>query len=322
MPFLFRIFASKMSIKPSTLIVYVKGVAMGIADLVPGVSGGTIALITNIYEELISSINRVTVREIVLLFGANRKKSWQNINGPFLLPLFLGIVTSILFLSSVIQFLLENHSLALWSFFFGLILASSLLICKDIKHWSTTTIVGMILGGITSFIIGFLTPVEATQALPYLFLCGMFMIVAMVLPGISGAFILILLGAYDTALSTVEMVRSFQIQGLINLVAFGLGAIIGIKLFAHWVERLYIRSRNTLLATMSGFMLGSLYKVWPWTKAVTNQAVDRSFALPYISPSNADFWIGIVFITLGISIIFVFHKLRKKTHERASEKPL
>ena len=160
---------------------------MGVADLVPGVSGGTIALITNIYEELISSINRVTGKEIVQLLGSNRKKAWQNINGSFLLPLILGIATSILFLSSIIQFFLENYALALWSFFFGLIFASAILICKDVKQWSATTVIGLILGGITSFLIGFLTPAEAIQALPYLFLCGMFMIIAMILPGMSSS---------------------------------------------------------------------------------------------------------------------------------------
>ena len=203
---------------------------MGIADLVPGVSGGTIALITNIYEDLITSINNVNAKEILALFGANRKTSWQKINGPFLLPLFLGIATSILFLSSIIGFFLENYALALWSFFFGLIFASSILICKDVKQWSASTIVGLIVGGLISFLISFLSTAEANEALPYLFLCGMLMIMAMILPGISGAFILVLLGAYETALETVELVRSFRTQGFLNLLAFGLGAIIGLKL--------------------------------------------------------------------------------------------
>ena len=105
---------------------------------------------------------------------------------------------------------------------------------------------------------------RTTQALPYLFLCGMLMIIAMILPGISGAFILVLLGAYETALETVELVRSFRMLGFLNLLAFGLGAITGLKLFAHWVGKLYLNYRNLLLATMSGFMFGSLYKVWPW----------------------------------------------------------
>ena len=199
-----------MKSNKSTLGIYLKGIAMGIADLVPGVSGGTIALITNIYEDLITSINHVNAKQILALFGANRKASWQNINGPFLLPLFLGIATSILFLSSIIGFFLEYHALALWSFFFGLIFASSILICKDVKQWSPSTIIGLIIGGLISFLISFLSPAEATEALPYLFLCGMLMIMAMILPGISGAFILVLLGAYETALETVDLVRSFR----------------------------------------------------------------------------------------------------------------
>jgi putative membrane protein len=293
----------------STFGMYLKGIAMGIADLVPGVSGGTIALITNIYEDLITSINHVNAKEILALFGTNRKTSWQKINGPFLLPLFLGIATSILFLSSIIGFFLENHALALWSFFFGLIFASSVLICKDVKQWSASTIVGLIVGGLISFLISFLSPAEATEALPYLFLCGMLMIMAMILPGISGAFILVLLGAYETALETVELVRSFRMQGFLNLLAFGLGAIIGLKLFAHWVGKLYLNYRNPLLATMSGFMFGSLYKVWPWKQFINDENRDLIAVLPNFERSNSELWIGLSFISIGSLVIYTFHKM-------------
>ena len=293
----------------STFGIYLKGIAMGIADLVPGVSGGTIALITNIYEDLITSINHVNAKEILALLGANRKTSWQKINGPFLLPLFLGIFTSILFLSSIISFFLENHALALWSFFFGLIFASSILICKDVKQWSASTIVCLIVGGLISFLISFLSPAEASEALPYLFLCGMLMIMAMILPGISGAFILVLLGAYETALETVELVRSFRIQGFLNLLAFGLGAIIGLKLFAHWVGKLYLNYRNPLLATMSGFMFGSLYKVWPWKQFINDENHDLIAVLPNFDRSNSELWIGLSFILFGSFIIYAFHKM-------------
>ena len=298
-----------MKSNKTTLGIYFKGIAMGIADLVPGVSGGTIALISNIYEELIASINRVNAKEILALFGANRKTSWQKINGPFLLPLFLGIATSILFLSSIIGFFLENHALALWSFFFGLIFASSILICMDVKQWSPSTIFSLIIGGLTSFLISFLSPAEATEALPYLFLCGMLMIMAMILPGISGAFILVLLGAYETALETVDLVRSFRTQGFLNLFAFGLGAIIGLKLFAHWVGKLYLNYRDLLVATMSGFMFGSLYKVWPWKKYVIEETSSLIAVLPTFERSNSDLWIGLSFILIGSFVIYAFHKM-------------
>ena len=293
----------------SILGIYLKGIAMGIADLVPGVSGGTIALITNIYEDLIASINRVNVKEILALFSANRKKSWQKINGSFLLTLFLGISTSILFLSSIIGFFLENHALKLWSFFFGLIFASSILICKDVKQWSSSTIFGFIFGGLISFLISFLSPAEVSEALPYLLLCGMLMIMAMILPGISGAFILVLLGAYETALETVELVRSFRIQGFLNLFAFGLGAIIGLKLFANWVGKLYLNYRNPLLATMSGFMFGSLYKVWPWKQFTNNENYNQVAVFPNFERSNSELWIGLSFILIGSFVIYAFHKM-------------
>ena len=282
---------------------------MGIADLVPGVSGGTIALITNIYEDLIISINQLNAKEIFKLFGANRKSSWQKINGPFLIPLFLGIATSILFLSSIIGFFLENHALAIWSFFFGLILTSSILICKDLKHWSPSTIAGLIIGGLISFLISFLSPTEQTEALPYLFVCGMLMIIAMILPGISGAFILVLLGAYETALETVELVRSFRIQGFLNLLAFGLGGIIGLKLFARWVGKLYLNYRDPLLSTMSGFMFGSLYKVWPWKQYINDQNRDQTAVLPIFESTNSELWTGLGFILIGSFVIYSFHKI-------------
>ena len=309
MTFLFRIFASMIKSNKSTLGIYLKGIAMGIADLVPGVSGGTIALITNIYEDLIISINQLNAKEIFTLFGANRKSSWQKINGPFLLPLFLGIATSILFLSSIISFFLENHALALWSFFFGLILASSILICKDLKQWSPSTIAGLIIGGLISFLISFLSPAEQTEALPYLFVCGILMIMAMILPGISGAFILVLLGAYETALETVELVRSFRIQGFLNLLAFGLGGIIGLKLFARWVGKLYVNYRDPLLATMSGFMFGSLYKVWSWKQYINDENRVQTAVLPNFEITNSELWTGLGFILIGSFVIYSFHKI-------------
>ena len=304
-----------MKSNKSTLGIYLKGIAMGIADLVPGVSGGTIALITNIYEDLITSINHVNAKQILALFGANRKASWQNINGPFLLPLFLGIATSILFLSSIIGFFLEYHALALWSFFFGLIFASSILICKDVKQWSPSTIIGLIIGGLISFLISFLSPADSTQALPYLFLCGMLMIIAMILPGISGAFILVLLGAYETALETIELVRSFRMLGFLNLLAFGLGAITGLKLFAHWVGKLYLNYRNLLLATMSGFMFGSLYKVWPWKQFINVENRDQIAVLPNIEHNNSELWISLLFMLIGSFVIYAFHNM-SQSHKR------
>ena len=304
-----------MKSNKSTLGIYLKGIAMGIADLVPGVSGGTIALITNIYEDLITSINHVNAKQILALFGVNRKTSWQNINGPFLLPLFLGIATSILFLSSIIGFFLEYHALALWSFFFGLIFVSSILICKDVKQWSPSTIIGLIIGGLISFLISFLSPAESTQALPYLFLCGMLMIIAMILPGISGAFILVLLGAYETALETIELVRSFRMLGFLNLLAFGLGAITGLKLFAHWVGKLYLNYRNLLLATMSGFMFGSLYKVWPWKQFINVENRDQIAVLPNIEHNNFELWISLLFMLIGSFVIYAFHNM-SQSHKR------
>ena len=220
-----------------------------------------------------------------------------------------------MFLSSIIGFFLEYHALALWSFFFGLIFASSILICKDVKQWSPSTIIGLIIGGLISFLISFLSPAESTQALPYLFLCGMLMIIAMILPGISGAFILVLLGAYETALETIELVRSFRMLGFLNLLVFGLGAITGLKLFAHWVGKLYLNYRNLLLATMSGFMFGSLYKVWPWKQFINVENRDQIAVLPNIEHNNSELWISLLFMLIGSFVIYAFHNM-SQSHKR------
>ena len=183
------------------------------------------------------------------------------------------------------------------------------MICKDVKQWSPNTIIGLIIGILISFLISFLSPAEATEALPYLFLCGMLMIIAMILPGISGAFILVLLGVYETALETVELIRSFRTQGFLNLLAFGLGAIIGLKLFAHWVGKLYLNYRNALLATMSGFMFGSLYKVWPWKQFINNENRDQIAVLPQLEFNDSGLWIALGFMFIGGFVIYAFHKM-------------
>ena len=181
-------------------ITYIKGMTMGAADVVPGVSGGTIALITHIYERLINAIDNVSLSLVLQLFSAERKKAWDALDGNFLLALALGIGTSILLVTGGISWLLTHYPIPLWAFFFGLILGSAFVLKNAVSHWNIVSILMLLLGGCVAFGIGLVSPSEGSESLIYLFFCGLLVVIAMILPGISGAFILVLLGAYGTAL--------------------------------------------------------------------------------------------------------------------------
>ncbi|MGB6035830.1 MAG: DUF368 domain-containing protein, partial [Cryomorphaceae bacterium] len=186
------------------IFLILKGMGMGAADVVPGVSGGTIAFITGIYEELIDTINRVNFVTLQILFKEGIKPFWKALNGNFLIGLFAGIFFSIISLAKLITYLLETHPIAIWSFFFGLVFASIPLVAKAVKNWSGSRYFGFAAGAIIAYLITDLPPVEDPGATWYLFVSGMIAICAMILPGISGSFILLLLGSYSTILQAVN----------------------------------------------------------------------------------------------------------------------
>ncbi|MGB0280401.1 MAG: DUF368 domain-containing protein [Flavobacteriaceae bacterium] len=197
------------------LVTYLKGMTMGAADVVPGVSGGTIALITHIYERLINAIDTISITLVLQLFTSKRKEAWNKLDGSFLLALTLGIGTSILLVTGGISWLLEHYPIPLWAFFFGLILGSAFVLKNAINQWNITSVLMLLLGAFLAFGIGLVTPSQGSESLLYLFFCGMLVVIAMILPGISGAFILILLGAYGTALDTVDQLKAFELEGFI-----------------------------------------------------------------------------------------------------------
>jgi putative membrane protein len=289
---------------------------MGAADIVPGVSGGTMALITNIYEELIRSINNLSFRSLKKLFSKEFKSAWKALNGSFLLSLAMGIGTSIMVFGSSIQYLLQHHPIALWSFFFGLILMSAVMIGKQVQQWSLKIKTSFVIGVIVSVIIVFLSPAQGSDSFFYLFFCGMLAVVAMILPGISGAFILILLGTYDTALETLNLLRNFETQGFVFLTAFALGGIIGLKIFAKLLHRLYQNYKNQVLSLLVGFMFGSLYKVWPWKKLVSfgdQSSLVREIAIwPNFSTGSQSAWLAIGCFCMGLGVIVFFEYVSRK----------
>lgn len=240
------------------LLLFSKGAAMGAADVVPGVSGGTIAFITGIYEELLDSIRSVNGEALKLLFRFNLAGFWKHINGSFLVVLLAGIFFSILSLSRLILFLLETYPEMLWSFFFGLIVASAVVVGKKISRWTLGVVLAGLAGAAIAYYITVATPTQTPEAYWFIFISGAIAICAMILPGISGSFLLVLLAKYEFILGAVKELR-FDV-----ILTFGLGCLVGILSFSHVLNWMLKNYHNVTVALLTGFMVGSLNKVWPW----------------------------------------------------------
>ena len=241
---------------------------MGSADVVPGVSGGTIAFITGIYETLLESIKKVDLEALTLLRKFEIKALWNHVNGNFLFPLLAGIVTSVLSLANIIVSLLETYPIQVWSFFFGLIIISALIVLKSIKHWNIAVFLSIIIGGGIAYFITSSTPAETPEGAWFLFIAGAVAICAMILPGISGSFILLLFGKYEYVLSALKEFR------IVDILIFAAGCLVGILSFSRLVSWLLKKYHQVTIGILAGFMLGSLYKVWPW-KETLKTFVDR-----------------------------------------------
>ena len=250
------------------LVIALKGMGMGAADVVPGVSGGTIAFITGIYQELINSIKSVNMKSLKLLLQLKIKDFWNAVNGTFLLSLFIGIGISVLSLAKILKHLLENQPILIWSFFFGLIVASAIFVGKNIKRWSVGKVISLLIGAVIAYLITIISPAEANTSYWFIFVSGAIAICAMILPGISGSFILVLLGMYKFILQSVSDLK------LAVIAVFMGGAAIGIVAFSNVLSWLLKKYYELTIAMLAGFMIGSLNKVWPW-KEVVETFVDR-----------------------------------------------
>ena len=281
---------------------------MGAADVVPGVSGGTIAFISGIYEELITSLNNIDLQLFRLWRSEGFKAAWKKVNGNFLLALFSGIMVSVLTLARLISWLLENEPVLVWSFFFGLVAASIFFVGKNISKWSGGTVLVFLIGAVVAFIITVIPPVSESDSLPYLFLSGALAVCAMILPGISGAFILVLLGSYKTVLDAVHQ------RDLLIVAVVGLGAVFGLLSFARLLKWMFRRYRNLTLALLTGFMLGSLNKIWPWKKEVASaETGTREINIsPFEMAGDSQLLSAIGLAILGFSVIFILEKLAAK----------
>ena len=266
------------------IIISLKGMAMGAADVVPGVSGGTIAFISGIYEELLNSISSFKFSLISVLKNEGIKAVWKKINGRFLLALFIGICFSVLSLAKLIENLLENHPILIWSFFFGLVLASIIFIAKQIKLWNIKCYLYLIFGLIFAYYITTLNPVITQNSSPwFLFLAGMVAICAMILPGISGSFILVLLGAYKPILNAINTKDFFSI------IIFMAGAVLGLLTFSRVLKWLFSKYKNYTLALLIGFIAGSLNKIWPWKETISWRTNSKGIEVPFTTTSVSPF---------------------------------
>ncbi|MFT7052845.1 MAG: putative membrane protein [Psychromonas sp.] len=298
--------------------IFLRGLAMGAADVVPGVSGGTIAFITGIYSELLHSLSRFNLQFIATLKNQGFKAAWKHINGHFLLSLGLGIIVSILSLARIVTYLLDAHPLLVWSFFFGLILASSIFVLRQMQGWTLGSIILLAAGIALAVAVGQLRPAEVVASNAYIFMAGAIAICAMILPGISGSFILLLLGVYSHVLGAVKALD------VTTLLLFGSGCIVGLLSFVRILTWLLDHYRQSVLALLAGFIAGSLYLVWPWKEVLAvytdSHGMEKPLTQANILPAKFELLTGhssqlfacILLMILGLLVVFALDKFGKE----------
>jgi len=291
----------------SYLILAIKGFLMGAANVVPGVSGGTMALILGIYEELIQAIRSFNLRFLRLFVMLRIKEAISSLAWPFLLPVAVGVLAATLSLAQLLSWLLFTYPIMVWSFFFGLILSSVFSVGRVVKAWRISTFIAIGLGGVGAYFLFGMIPVATPEASWFLFLCGFLAICAMILPGISGAYILVLLGKYHF---TLEAVNNRDIGTLFILT---LGAAVGLLSFVRVLSWLLKRYHDLTMAVLIGLMLGSLRRIWPWKETVTTFIDSTGKEVPglqinVIPPQlNGEIVLAFLFAALGFLVVIGLH---------------
>ena len=291
------------------LIIGLKGIAMGAADVVPGVSGGTIAFISGIYQELIETINAINLKALKTLKDEGIKAAWKAINGNFLISLLSGIGLSVITLAQLIKWLLENKPIMVWSFFFGLVLASIFFVGKQVSKWNIKHIVVLILGAIVAYYITIMPAMGGNNSLLFFFVAGALAICAMILPGISGSFILVLLGAYKPVLEALHT-KDFK-----TILILMLGAVVGLLTFSRLLKWMFDHHKDTTLAVLTGFIIGSLNKIWPWKNILKSELIEGKLKVildESISPFNYQgdnhLYLAIMLAFVGFGLIILLEK--------------
>ncbi len=287
------------------LVLSAKGMMMGVADAVPGVSGGTIAFITGIYEELIDTLKSFNVEALCLLFSEGIGACWRHVNGNFLLALMAGILLSLVSVAHLTLYLLEHHPILIWAFFFGLILASTWSVLRHIRGWSTNLFSIFVLGGVLAYFITTRAPTLIEPSVLMTFLAGMIAICAMILPGISGSFILLLMGMYTPVMEAVKGLEWGMLSVFIG------GCVLGLLSFSRVLSWAFHHHRMPTLALLGGFMLGSLNKVWPWKYTLAYSIDEKGGEIPLMQDNvlpgsfqmltglDAQLWPALALIILG-----------------------
>lgn len=299
-------------------LLTLKGIGMGAADVVPGVSGGTIAFIVGIYEELIDSIKSINLTSLKMLFSLKFGRFRKAVNGNFLLAILSGIGLSVFSLAKLITYLLVQEPVLVWSFFFGLVLASIWFVSREVAQWNAKTVIAFAAGAVAAYAITITTPAETSNDLWFIFLCGAIAICAMILPGISGSFILVLLGKYFFIMDAVKSLR------ISVLLVFAGGSVIGISLFSRALSYALHRFHDITIAILSGFMLGSLNKVWPWKETIETYIDRHGVAKPLIETNilpDRQLWEAIGLAFAGFAIVYLLERLSLKNKKEKTETP-
>ena len=287
---------------------------MGAADIVPGVSGGTIAFITGIYEELLKSISSINFKIFSLLKDKNIKSAWHKINGNFLICIFSGFLFSAFSLSKTITFLIKSYPVLVWSFFFGLILASIFIIGRTIRSWNLQKVISLIFGAFIAFSITRFSPVENPESIFYIFISGAIAICAMVLPGVSGSFILLLMGSYTLILKALNELN------ITVVLAFSFGCLIGLLSFVRLLSKFFKSYRELTIAVLTGFLIGSIDKVWPWKIVVLTRVDSSGETVPFIEKSVMPYYFegdpkilfALILSAFGYFIVYALNRLSIK----------
>lgn len=297
------------------IITAVKGACMGAADVIPGVSGGTIAFIMGIYDEFVGSLASINTEAVKLLLTGRFKEFWKHINGGFLLSLVLGIGVSVVSLASLMQMLLTNYPIQTWAFFFGLIVASSIFIIRGISGWKAAEFLLLVFGIILGVVICTLSPTTTPDGLWFIFLSGAIAICAMILPGISGSFILLILGKYQYIMGCIsDLVKGIDFgHNLLILCVFLVGAVIGILGFSRFLHWLLARWHKQTLIVLAGFIIGSLVKIWPWSNP---EAIAQTEAAGSLMAGSAA-----AFAIIGFSLVTAIESAGKLATKAKNGKP-
>ena len=293
--------------------IFLRGLLMGAADIVPGVSGGTVAFITGIYDQLLDSLRAVDLEFLARLSRLDIAGAWQHINGRFLLALLLGIATSIFSLAQLVSWVLEHHPVPLWAFFFGLILASAAVLLREVDNWSAPKVLCLLSAGAVAVCIALSPVMSLEMGLAGVFLAGFLAVCAMILPGISGSFILVLLGMYSTTLVALKSLD------LVFILVFVIGAGCGLLCFSRLLHWLLQRFHQGTMAVLTGFLFGSLLVVWPWKRVLewvegSHGQLKPAQQLP-VSPldyqiytgQDPQLWFCLSLMIAGFAVVWLIH---------------